>query len=88
MVGSNNAGTMNDNQNEGHPGWILGQVKDSALPNIVPDQPNLVIINVGTNNAIQNNGVSTIADEFIQVCSFFQRHFCCKQPSPECQSSV
>lgn len=50
------------NDNEGHLGWIIQQVTDSTLPNIIIDQPNHVLVNVGTNNTIQNNGVSTTSD--------------------------
>lgn len=70
MVGSIKTGTMNDNDNEGHLGWITQQVTDTALPNIIPDQPNLVLINVGTNNAAQNNDVSTASDDYIEVSCF------------------
>lgn len=67
MVGSLQTGTMKDNDNEGHLGWLIQQVADSALPNIISSQPNLVLINVGTNNAAQNNGVSTASELYIQV---------------------
>lgn len=67
MVGSEKTGTMDDNDNEGHPGWTTQQVIYTALPNIVPDQPNLVLINVGTNNAIQNSLVDSSADLYITL---------------------
>jgi len=69
MVGSIKTGTMNDNDNEGHVGWRIDQVTDSALRNIVADQPNLALINLGTNNAAHNVHVSTISDDYIQVRS-------------------
>ncbi|KAH7311059.1 putative esterase [Rhexocercosporidium sp. MPI-PUGE-AT-0058] len=67
MVGSINTGSMKDNENEGHLGWTIQQVTDSALPNIITLQPNLVLINVGANNAGQNNGISTAAGLYIEL---------------------
>lgn len=68
MVGSINTGTMNDNDNEGHLGWVTSQVTDSALPNIIPDQPNVVLINVGTNDAASTTeDVSSLYLEYINV---------------------
>lgn len=71
MVGSITTGTMKDNSNEGHLGWRIDQVTNSAIGNIVPEQPNLVLINVGTNNAAQNVNVSTISNDYIRVRSSF-----------------
>lgn len=69
MVGSIHTGTMEDNSNEGHLGWKVDEVTNSALQNIVAEQPNLVLINVGTNNAAQNVNVSTISKDYIRVRS-------------------
>lgn len=68
MVGSIHSGSMNDDDNEGHLGWLISQVADSALPNIVPAQPNVVLINVGTNNANFTDDVSNAYNEYINVC--------------------
>ncbi|KAH7327193.1 SGNH hydrolase-type esterase domain-containing protein, partial [Rhexocercosporidium sp. MPI-PUGE-AT-0058] len=67
MVGSVNTGSMKDNQNEGHPGWTISQLTYKALPNIVADQPNLVLIHIGMDNANQNITIPTIAGEYIQL---------------------
>ncbi|KFY88239.1 hypothetical protein V500_06461 [Pseudogymnoascus sp. VKM F-4518 (FW-2643)] len=67
MVGSIHTGTMEDNSNEGHIGWKIDEVTNSAVQNIVSEQPNLVLINVGTNNAAQNVNVSTISKDYIRL---------------------
>ncbi|KAH9211550.1 hypothetical protein DL95DRAFT_427087 [Leptodontidium sp. 2 PMI_412] len=54
MAGSLNTGTMKDNGNEGHLGWTI-------------QQPNLVLINVGANNAGQNSGISTSSGLYIDL---------------------
>ncbi|KAH6718401.1 hypothetical protein BKA61DRAFT_653772 [Leptodontidium sp. MPI-SDFR-AT-0119] len=54
MAGSLNTGTMKDNGNEGHLGWTI-------------QQPNLVLINVGANNAGQNSGISTASGLYIDL---------------------
>ena len=67
MVGSLKTGTMKDNDNEGHIGYRIQQIVDEYLVTIVKNKPNLIIMNIGTNNAGQNNGVSNWADLNIQV---------------------
>jgi len=58
MVGSQKSGDMEDNDNEGHPGWRIAEVS-SAADATIPEQPNVVLINAGTNDCIQNYNVST-----------------------------
>ncbi|KAK8855247.1 carbohydrate esterase family 3 protein [Apiospora arundinis] len=53
MVGSKRDGNMNDKDNEGHPGWVISQVTGAAKDN-AHLRPNLVMINAGTNDCIQN----------------------------------
>lgn len=62
MVGSQKGGTMKDNENEGYPGLRIGQVKDNALKALKETKPNVVLINLGTNDASQNFKVSTAQD--------------------------
>ncbi|KAK4450304.1 integrin alpha N-terminal [Podospora aff. communis PSN243] len=50
MVGSKQNGNMADKDNEGHPRWIISQVHHNAFLKSVWMMPNLVIINVGTND--------------------------------------
>ncbi|KAH7417851.1 carbohydrate esterase family 3 protein [Cadophora sp. MPI-SDFR-AT-0126] len=51
MVGSKTDGTMADQDNEGHPGWVIDQVHD-AWRTSKWMMPNLVLINAGTNDCV------------------------------------
>ncbi|KAL3457120.1 SGNH hydrolase-type esterase domain-containing protein [Aspergillus heterothallicus] len=61
MVGSLTNGTMKDNQNEGHFGDTIDQIRAAASRSL-DMQPNLILINAGTNDAIQNRAIRD-ADE-------------------------
>jgi lysophospholipase L1-like esterase len=67
MVGSLSSGTMEDNQNEGHYGLRIDQISSQYLSNLITYQPNLVLINLGTNDAIQNYEISTAGQRMIQL---------------------
>lgn len=54
MVGSNPNGTMSDNENSGWPGFIIDQVHDKSNSDTAAYRPNLILVNAGTNDAIQN----------------------------------
>ncbi|KAI9036901.1 SGNH/GDSL hydrolase family protein [Aspergillus affinis] len=58
MVGSLANGSMHDNNNEGHYGYRINHVAQEAEKTI-PQQPNLILINAGTNDGILNYEVST-----------------------------
>ncbi|MGW6007779.1 FG-GAP-like repeat-containing protein [Streptomyces sp. NPDC055210] len=54
FVGSVRAGQMSDNDNEGHPGWTIGDlanITDSSLANY---RPNVVLLHIGTNDMNMN----------------------------------
>lgn len=53
MIGSVQSGTMVDNNVEGWPGYTITQVAAKAELDIA-DQPNLVILHVGTNDCVQS----------------------------------
>ncbi|KAL4814944.1 SGNH hydrolase-type esterase domain-containing protein [Aspergillus spinulosporus] len=53
MVGSLANGTMKDNQNEGHFGDTIDHIAEAAA-NSTRLQPNVILINAGTNDCIQN----------------------------------
>ncbi|GLZ01981.1 SGNH/GDSL hydrolase family protein [Actinoplanes sp. NBRC 103695] len=53
-VGSQQSGAMADRDNEGHPGWRIDQVAASIDGWLATYQPDVVLINVGTNDTIQN----------------------------------
>ncbi|KAI0402255.1 carbohydrate esterase family 3 protein [Xylaria palmicola] len=50
MVGSRRNGTMEDNDVEGWPGYIIDQVHTKANAALPKYKPNLVLINAGTND--------------------------------------
>ncbi|KAK6227383.1 GDSL-like Lipase/Acylhydrolase [Colletotrichum tabaci] len=53
MVGSHPNGTMQDNENEGWPGFRIDQVLEKAEVSVPATLPNLVLINAGTNDCVQ-----------------------------------
>ncbi|KGO71476.1 Lipase, GDSL [Penicillium italicum] len=58
MVGTMKSGTMHDNDHDGHIGWRIDQIASHAKQ-IIPQQPNLILLNAGTNDALQNYKVDT-----------------------------
>ncbi|KAI1120810.1 carbohydrate esterase family 3 protein [Nemania abortiva] len=54
MVGSRRNGTMEDNDVEGWPGDIIDQVRAKANAALPKYKPNLVLLNVGTNDCTGN----------------------------------
>ncbi|KAL4894245.1 SGNH hydrolase-type esterase domain-containing protein [Aspergillus ambiguus] len=58
MVGNKQNGNMEDNDHEGHYGFRIDQI--SAVANkSFHYQPNLILINVGTNDALQDYNINT-----------------------------
>ncbi|KAK6076806.1 gdsl-like lipase acylhydrolase [Seiridium cupressi] len=62
MVGNNPNGTMEDNDNSGWPGLIIDDVHTKSNTDTPEYKPNLVLLNVGTNDAIQDVDISTAGD--------------------------
>ncbi|GAP85893.1 putative GDSL-like lipase acylhydrolase [Rosellinia necatrix] len=54
MVGSRRNGTMEDNDVEGWPGYIIDQVHTVVKTSLPKYKPNLVLVNVGTNDCSGN----------------------------------
>ncbi|KAK5628703.1 hypothetical protein RRF57_004418 [Xylaria bambusicola] len=54
MVGSRRNGTMEDNDVEGWPGYVISQVRTKAQTAVPKYKPNVVLINVGTNDCSGN----------------------------------
>ena len=61
FVGSNHSGSMIDNECEAWPGYTIDQVAEKAELSI-PSQPNLVLLHVGTNDAVQNLDIENAGD--------------------------
>jgi len=60
-IGSNHCGTMTDNECEGWPGYTISQVAQKAELSI-PSKPNLVLLHVGTNDAVQSLDIQHAGD--------------------------
>ncbi|KAJ5124542.1 uncharacterized protein N7515_008367 [Penicillium bovifimosum] len=61
MVGTLQSGTMHDNDHEGRIGMRIDQLSKIAK-NIIPLQPNLILLNAGTNDALQEYKVETASE--------------------------
>ncbi|KAL1998767.1 hypothetical protein VTN02DRAFT_5599 [Thermoascus thermophilus] len=68
MVGSVKAGTMYDNDNEGHIGFRVTEVAKAANKT-VPRKPNLILVNAGTNDAVQSFSLATTGDRMNNLLS-------------------
>ncbi|KAI1129345.1 carbohydrate esterase family 3 protein [Nemania abortiva] len=66
MVGSRNYGQFADNDVEGWPGFIIDNVTEKARAAVPKYKPNLILLNVGTNDATRNIDVEN-AGERIKV---------------------
>ncbi|CAG8927135.1 unnamed protein product [Penicillium salamii] len=61
MVGSRKTGSMRDNDHEGHVGFRIDQVAKVAKKTL-PQKPNLILINAGTNDGLQDYKVDTAGE--------------------------
>ncbi len=61
-VGSQQSGTMADKDNEGHPGYRIDQVAAGVDGWLSTAHPDVVLLNVGTNDSIQNYQLATAPD--------------------------
>lgn len=62
MVGNNPEGEMEDNDNEGWPGYILDQVRDKAKTSAPQHRPNVYLINAGTNDCVRSIDIDHAGD--------------------------
>lgn len=62
FVGSLRGGTMSDPDNEGHSGWRIDQIAGIADSALAAYQPNVVTLEIGTNDLNGNYQVDTAAD--------------------------
>lgn len=58
MVGSQRSGTAADNDNEGHPGYRIDAVAAGADGWIAAARPDVVLLNVGTNDMLQHHDLA------------------------------
>lgn len=61
FIGSNQGGSMLDNDCEAWPGYVIDQVAEKAEISI-HDQPNLILLHAGTNDANQNLDIAGAGD--------------------------
>ncbi|KAI0842438.1 carbohydrate esterase family 3 protein [Hypoxylon sp. FL0890] len=67
MVGERTGGTMKDDQSEGWDGYKVNQVHDKANKVVPEYKPNLILINVGTNDCIQNYDIPNAGNRMISM---------------------
>ncbi|KAI0108214.1 carbohydrate esterase family 3 protein [Daldinia grandis] len=58
MVGNNPSGTMKDNDTEGWKSYTIDQVRGKADASVPRYKPNVILLNVGTNDCVQNNDLA------------------------------
>ena len=61
FVGSRNSGpaSLPDTANEGHPGWRIDQISTHVVAWLQKYQPQIILLQIGTNDIIQNYHVAT-----------------------------
>ncbi|CDM32879.1 CAZyme family CE3 [Penicillium roqueforti] len=69
MIGTMKNGTMHDNDHDGHVGWRIDRIADHAKT-IIPQQPNLILLNAGTNDALQNYKVNTAGERMDSLLTY------------------
>ncbi|KAK3378891.1 carbohydrate esterase family 3 protein [Lasiosphaeria ovina] len=62
MVGNRQHGSMRDNDVEGWPGFRIEQVHQKAATSVPQWKPNVILVNAGTNDALQNKNVSSAGE--------------------------
>ncbi|KAJ5864233.1 uncharacterized protein N7529_006149 [Penicillium soppii] len=61
MIGSKKTGTMHNNNHEGHIGFRIEQIAE-VVKKTLPQKPNLILINAGTNDGIQDYKVDSAGE--------------------------
>ncbi|KAI0164526.1 carbohydrate esterase family 3 protein [Hypoxylon sp. FL1284] len=62
MVGDNPSGDMQDNNTEGWKSYTVSQVHDKANKAVPQSKPNLILVNAGTNDCIQDQDLPGAGD--------------------------
>ncbi|EPE08332.1 carbohydrate esterase family 3 protein [Ophiostoma piceae UAMH 11346] len=70
MVGGVTSGNMNDNDNVGWPGFRVDQMMSQAEIQIPQWLPNVILINCGTNDAVQNTAIDTISGRMENLINY------------------
>lgn len=76
MVGSQSSGdaTFKNKAHEGHPGFVVSEVRNAAAPLSITRKPNLILINAGTNDADpgRNQDVATTHDRMDNLIGYLR----------------
>jgi lysophospholipase L1-like esterase len=69
FVGSRNSGpaSLPDTANEGHPGWRIDQISTHVVAWLEKYQPQIVLLQIGTNDIIQNYHVATAPQRLLSL---------------------
>ncbi|KAI1136198.1 carbohydrate esterase family 3 protein [Hypoxylon sp. FL0543] len=67
MVGERTGGTMKDDQSEGWEGYKVAQIHVKANKVVPEYKPNLILINAGTNDCIQNDDLPNAGNRMISM---------------------
>lgn len=67
MVGNNPSGDMKDNESEGWKSYTIDMVHDKADKAIPKFKPNLVLVNVGTNDCVQNKDLGNAGNRMTNL---------------------
>ncbi|KDN64661.1 putative GDSL-like Lipase/Acylhydrolase [Colletotrichum sublineola] len=70
MVGFHPNGTMVNNQNEGWPGFRIDQVQAKAQISVPVTLPNLVLINAGTNDCVQDYDTDNASARMLEMLDY------------------
>ncbi len=69
FVGSRNNGpaSLPDTANEGHPGWRIDQISTHVVAWLEKYQPQIILLQIGTNDIIQNYHVTTAPQRLLSL---------------------
>jgi lysophospholipase L1-like esterase len=69
FVGSKNSGptSLPDTANEGHPGWRIDQISSRIVLWLQKYQPQIILLQIGTNDIIQNYHVATAPQRLLSL---------------------
>ncbi|KAJ7825508.1 lipolytic enzyme [Mycena olivaceomarginata] len=94
FIGSIKSGTMADNDNEGHSGFTVSQIAQSATNALaLPARPNVVLLMAGTNDMPRNPSgapalMSALIDQIFAACPDAALIVASLTPLPSAQAAV
>jgi len=67
MVGTQQHGSMPDNDVEGWPGYVIDQVFAKANSSVPAWKPNVILVNAGTNDCSQNKSIDRAGERMLAM---------------------